>query len=177
MLLLRSHCRDLHTTEFVKVEGSADEQGAGQPDIRIFGNKYDLDRQQREKVVLAFAQNGLPFRLIDDDAFRAAFGLQIPKKLDRKELASATQILRNNIECQLFRRYSQFGGKCARLAAFVLCRAGTVGAINNAHMLPLLCRKVCQGPKILFFGCSGQFWAHFCYPPKPKTKPNLGGGM
>eukprot|EP00667_Euglena_gracilis_P002438 EG_transcript_2438 len=102
---LRIHIRDVHRKEFASVEGSAEEQGSGQMDIRAFGMKDEVDRQQREKVVLAFAQNGLPYQLVDDESFRDAFGVQIPRKMDRNELASATETLKSNAENVLLRRY------------------------------------------------------------------------
>ena len=38
---LRSHCRDLHPKEFATVEGSAEQQGSGQMDIRCsFHNEF-----------------------------------------------------------------------------------------------------------------------------------------
>ena len=74
----------------------------------MFSAKEEVDRQQREKVVLAFAKNALPYRLIDDEEFRAAFGMQIPRKLDRHELASATEIMRRNTEMHLVHRYISF---------------------------------------------------------------------
>ena len=45
---------------------------------------------------MAFAQNGLSFRLIEDAAFKDAFGVQIPKGLGRKEFAHATTQLKEN---------------------------------------------------------------------------------
>lgn len=105
---LRSHCRDLHPKEFASVEGNADLQGPGQTDIRQFSSKDIFDRQQREKVVMAFAQNSLPYRLVEDDAFKAAFGTQIPRGLGRKELAHATSTLQQNTKMHLLRRYCTF---------------------------------------------------------------------
>ena len=72
--------------------------------LMIYGGKEDIDRQQREKIILAFARNALPFRLIDDGAFLAAFGMQIPRKVNRNELASGTETLRESVELTLLRR-------------------------------------------------------------------------
>jgi hypothetical protein len=101
---LRSHCRDCHPKEFSLVEGTVDAQGSSQKDIRLFSSKDLVDRQQREKVVMAFAHNALPFRLVEDEAFKSAFGAQIPRGLGRQELASATALLKENTLAQLVRR-------------------------------------------------------------------------
>ena len=101
---LRSHCRDIHPKEFATIEGNVEAQGSGQTDIRQFNSKDLVDRQQREKVIIVFAQNSLPYRLIEDEAFKAAFGVQIPRNFGRQELAHATETLKENTVLHLLRR-------------------------------------------------------------------------
>ena len=67
---LRNHIRDKHPVEYQQVLKSQGDITASFPSSK--------DKVQKDNIVLAWAENGLSYRLIESPSFRRAFGDKIP---------------------------------------------------------------------------------------------------
>lgn len=76
---------------------------AGQPSILAHALKEsDVAERQKDNIVMAFAESGLPFRVIEKEKFRKTFGPCLPPGFNRHELSRATVQLRERCETKLW---------------------------------------------------------------------------
>lgn len=59
---------------------------------------------QRERLAVLWAQEALPFRLLDQPKFRAVFGPSIPVGFDRRELSTTTEALAGSLREDICKR-------------------------------------------------------------------------
>jgi hypothetical protein len=98
---LRVHVRDHHPKQFSVVEGTAEQQ-ANRSIAAQLGIQSQLDNQQKDKITLTWARNGLQYCLIDEPTYRDTFKSNIPKGFDRHDMSANTQRMQERDEAQLF---------------------------------------------------------------------------
>ena len=90
---LNKHIRDRHPLEYEQLLKSQGDITSMFPSSK--------DQQQRENITLTFAENALPYQLVDSSSFRRAFGDRIPPGFHRKELSHATKVMKQADEAKL----------------------------------------------------------------------------